>query len=192
MKMQRKPSVALAYLDAGETSAEDFHAGLNFAGVYRVPVIFVCTNDRTAPGARTGAVPETLSATLAVKALAYGVPGVRVDGGDLLAVLAATRAAAERARAGQGATFIEAVIGEGDGLGRLRGFLATENVLSAAAEATLRAEVDAEVRAALAAEEPVGPPPLRRMIEDVLAHPSAALEEELDALERLRGATVES
>ena len=137
----------LAYLDREATSAEDFHAGLNFAGVFHLPVVFVCIND--AP--RAGGAVETVSETLAVKALAYGIAGARVDGSDLFAVFAATRAAAARARNGEGATLIEAVIAEtGDPLPRVRQWLASQNMLDAAAESALRHEVDAEVAAALA------------------------------------------
>jgi 2-oxoisovalerate dehydrogenase E1 component alpha subunit len=187
MKMKRTSHVALAFLDAAETSAEDFHAGLNFAGVYRVPVIFVCINDRPLhPAAAT----ETMSETFAVKALAYGVAGVRVDGGDVFAVLAATRAAAEKARAGGGATLIEAVVGKDDGIARLRAWLAAEKILDDAAEGALSAEVERELREGLAAEKLVGRPPLHRMIEDVYARPPAALEAQLDALEALRDKTV--
>jgi TPP-dependent pyruvate/acetoin dehydrogenase alpha subunit len=115
---------------------------------------------------------------------------VRVDGGDFLAVAAAVRAAAERARKGGGATLIEAVIGEGDAIARLAAWLAVEKVLDASAEAAMRKEVDAEIRAAVAAEEPAGLPPARTIIENVLARPSAALEGQLDELERIRDRTV--
>ena len=138
--------LALAYLDREATSAEDFHAGLNFAGVFRLPVVFVCINDAAAE-----ASVETVSETLAVKALAYGIAGMRVDGSDLFAVFAATRAAVARARKGDGATLIEAVIAEGgDPLPRVRQWLASQEMLDAAAESALRHEVDTEVDVALA------------------------------------------
>jgi TPP-dependent pyruvate/acetoin dehydrogenase alpha subunit len=145
--------VALAFLDREGTSAEDFHSGLNFAGVFRVPVIFVCINGGSGPGAATSL--ETVSQTLAVKALAYGLAGVRVDGGDLLAVLAAVRDAAARARRGGGATMIEAVVAEPgapaaarDPIDRFGRWLASEKIVDAAAAAALAREVDAEVDAA--------------------------------------------
>jgi len=187
MKMKRAPHVALAFLDAAETSAEDFHSGLNFAGVYRVPAIFVCINDRALAPA---APPETVAETFAVKALAYGVAGVRVDGGDVFAVLSATRAAAERARAGRGATLVEAVVAKDDGIARLRAWLAAEKILDDAAVGALAAEVERELREALAAEQKIGRPPLHKMIEDVYARPPAALEAALEALESLRDRTV--
>jgi pyruvate dehydrogenase E1 component subunit alpha len=154
MKMQAKAEstagaggkVALAYLDREATSAEDFHAGLNFAGVFRVPAVFVCID----VAARAAASVETVSETLAVKALAYGIAGMRVDGSDLFAVYAATRAAAARARRGEGATFIEAAVAEtGDPLDRVRTWLASQNMLDAAAEGALRHDVEAELDAAL-------------------------------------------
>jgi 2-oxoisovalerate dehydrogenase E1 component alpha subunit len=139
--------LTLAYLDREATSAEDFHAGLNFAGVFRLPVVFLCINDVPAGDAPV----ETLSETLAVKALAYGIAGMRVDGSDLFAVFAATRAAVARARSGDGATLIEAVIAEGgDPLPRVRQWLASQDMLDAAAESALRHEGDTEVDVALA------------------------------------------
>ena len=137
--------VVLAYLDQGAPSTEDFHTGLNFAGVFGVPVVFVCINGAS----RGGAPVETVSETLAVKALAYGLSATRVDGNDLFAVHAATRAAADRARRGAGATLIEAVLTEaGDPLERFRAWLAGQNIADAGADAALRAEVGAEVDAA--------------------------------------------
>ncbi len=182
-KMQGKSTVALALMDAIDVDAEDFHAGLNFAAVFRVPAIFVCVNDGKRASLAT-------SETIALRALEYGIAGVRVDGGDFLAVAGAVRAAAERARKGGGATLIEAVVGEGDPIARLGAWLAAEKVLDAAAEAAMRKEVDAEIRGVVASEEPAGLPPTRAIIENVLARPSAALEEQLDELERIRDKTV--
>jgi pyruvate dehydrogenase E1 component alpha subunit len=184
-KMQKKPTVALALLEAIEVDAEDFHTGLNFAAVFRLPAIFVCVNDGQAASRLT-------SETIAVRALAYGIAGVRVDGRDFLAVAAAVREAAERARAGGGATLIEAVVGEGapDGIARFAGWLAAEKILSPADEATMRREVEAELRGALLAEEPVGPPAPHLIIENVLARPTGALEEQLDEVDRIRDKTV--
>ncbi len=187
MKMQQRTTIALAFLDSPETSAEDFHAALNFAGVYVLPVVFVCVTDRAAAAA--GRSPETLSETYAVKALAYGVGANRVDGDDVLAVLRAVREAAARARSGGGATLIEAVVERADAPERLRGFLAAEKILSAEAERALRAEVEGEVRAAFTAEEGVGRPPLESLIEDVYARPPRLLEDQLAAVEAFREET---
>jgi pyruvate dehydrogenase E1 component alpha subunit len=104
---RQKNDVALTFFGDGATSQGDFHEGLNFAGVYRIPVIFVCQNNQWAIS-----IPrkdQTRSETLAQKAIAYGIRGIQVDGNDILAVNAAAAEAAERARSGQGATLIECV-----------------------------------------------------------------------------------
>lgn len=90
----------------GATSEGDFHEGLNFAGVFKTPNVFVCYDNQFAisvPRSR-----QTASATIAQKAAAYGFRGVQVDGNDVLAVYAAAKEAAETARSGGGPTLIEA------------------------------------------------------------------------------------
>jgi len=99
--------VVMAYCGDGATSEGDFHEALNFAGVWHVPVVFVVQNNQWAIS-----VPlkkQTHSRTLAQKALAYGFPGIQVDGNDVLAVYVASREAVERARGGSGPTLIECV-----------------------------------------------------------------------------------
>src|SRR5438034_7510764 len=99
--------VVMAYFGDGATSEGDFHEALNFAGVWHVPVVFVCQNNQWAIS-----VPlkkQTHSRTIAQKALAYGLPGLQVDGNDVLAVYAATKEAVDRAREGNGPTLIECV-----------------------------------------------------------------------------------
>src|SRR5262249_57762832 len=85
----------------------DFHSAMNFAGVFRVPCVIICQNNQWAisvPSSR-----QTASPTIAVKGRAYGVPSIRADGNDVLAMYEVVREAAERARAGEGPTFIEAL-----------------------------------------------------------------------------------
>jgi pyruvate dehydrogenase E1 component alpha subunit len=91
----------------GATSEGSFHEGANFAGVMRAPAILLCNNNGWAISTPLSA--QTAAETLADKAAGYGMPGVRVDGLDVLAVYEATCEAVERARAGEGPTFIEAV-----------------------------------------------------------------------------------
>ncbi|HEX6947629.1 MAG TPA: pyruvate dehydrogenase (acetyl-transferring) E1 component subunit alpha [Acidimicrobiia bacterium] len=100
-------TVTVVYFGDGATSEVDFHSGMNFAGVWKTPTVFLCANNLYAIS-----VPyhkQTASATIAQKADAYGFPGVRVDGMDPVAVYVATRDAVERARRGDGPTLIEAM-----------------------------------------------------------------------------------
>jgi len=106
-KYRQTDDVAMTFFGDGATSEGDFHEGLNFAGVFQAPVIFVCQNNHWAisiPVAK-----QTRSKTLAQKAIAYGIPGIQVDGNDILAVYAAAKEAVDRARAGRGPTLIECV-----------------------------------------------------------------------------------
>ena len=207
-KMHHDPIVVLAYLGEGATSAEDFHAGVNFAAVYHVPAVFLCENNQWALS--TPASRQTASQTFAIKALAYGMPGVRVDGNDVLAVHAAVSEATARARTGGGPTLIEAVTYRMGGssssddphvyrdeaeeaawrakdpLVRFGAWLAATGVLDAAGVAAQRAALEEEIASAVESEERVGPPPLRSLIEDVFATPPATLEEQLADLVRVR------
>lgn len=100
-------TVFMTFCGDGGTSSNDFHCGLNFAAVYKAPVVFVVENNGWAIS-----VPQrcqTASESMAIKAQAYGMPGVRVDGNDILAVYRACKEAVDRARAGEGPTLIETV-----------------------------------------------------------------------------------
>lgn len=107
IKYRQKDDIAMVFFGDGATSEGDFHEGLNFAGVFRIPTIFVCQNNQWAIS-----IPrkkQTRSLTIAQKAIAYGISGIQVDGNDILAVYTAALEAAERARSGAGATLIECV-----------------------------------------------------------------------------------
>ncbi|MDZ4160007.1 MAG: thiamine pyrophosphate-dependent dehydrogenase E1 component subunit alpha [Anaerolineaceae bacterium] len=104
--IRKEPHVALAFFGDGATNEGAFHEAANEAGVWKLPVIFFCENNlygEGTPQSQQAAVPD-----LAVRAAAYGFPGVIVDGNDILAVYDATLVAAGRARRGEGPTFIEA------------------------------------------------------------------------------------
>lgn len=106
-KITKKDDVSLVYFGEGATSTGQFHVAMNFAGVFKAPCILFCRNNGWAistPGNK-----QTASKSIAIKALAYGMPGIRVDGNDLLAIIAVMNDAVERARAGEGPTLIEAV-----------------------------------------------------------------------------------
>jgi pyruvate dehydrogenase E1 component alpha subunit len=106
-KLRGEPGVAMAFFGDGATSEGAFHEGVNLAAVMNAPAVFVCNNNQWAIS--TPIEAQTRAETLADKAIGYGIPGVRVDGLDVLAVYEAARAAVERARAGGGPTLIEAV-----------------------------------------------------------------------------------
>ncbi len=104
-KYRKDRAAALAYFGDGGSSRGDFHEGLNMAGVFQLPVLFLCQNNQWAislPRER-----QTSSKTIAQKAIAYGFEGIQVDGNDIFAVYKATKDALEKARKGGGPTLIE-------------------------------------------------------------------------------------
>jgi pyruvate dehydrogenase E1 component alpha subunit len=180
-------AVVMAFCGDGATSEGDFHEALNFAGVWHVPVIFVVQNNQWAIS-----VPlkkQTHSKTIAQKALAYGVPGLQVDGNDVLAVHVACRDAVERARAGDGPMLLECVtyrLGvhttaddptkyrsaeeveaweRKDPLTRFGAYLQKKNLL----DEGLADSVDAEIAAAVQRFEAVGPADALTMFEHAYA-----------------------
>lgn len=104
-RYRREPVAAVVWFGDGATSKGDFHEGLNMAGVFRLPVVFICQNNQWAISVPLSG--QTAAGTLAQKALAYGFEGVQVDGNDVFAVYRATREALTKARGGGGPTFIE-------------------------------------------------------------------------------------
>ena len=107
-KVKNEPSCAIVYFGDGAVSNGDFHEGVHFAAIHRLPVVFFCENNKYAisvPSSLQSATP-----TVAEKAAAYGIPGVTVDGQNILAVYDATVFALERARRGDGPTLLEALV----------------------------------------------------------------------------------
>ena len=170
-RARREDSVVLCYFGDGASSEGVCQEAMNFAGVYQAPIVFVCVNNQWAisiPRSR-----QTRAKTLAHRALAYGFPGIQVDGNDLLAMVTATREAIARAREGRGPSLIEAVtyrlaphstaddpkkyqdpaevkLWEArEPLPRLRRYLQAKGVVDDALHARFEAEVDAEVRDAV-------------------------------------------
>jgi 2-oxoisovalerate dehydrogenase E1 component alpha subunit len=206
-KIKKEDVACLVYFGDGATSSNDFHNGVNFAGVFKTPVVFFCRNNGWAISVPTER--QTGSATFAEKGVAYGVPGVRVDGNDLFAVVKATRDAVARAARGEGPTLIEALTyrlsghstsddpkayrPEGtldpwrqlDPLARLRPHMEQRHGWSDDKQRAMEAEVDAEIKAAVAAAEQTAPPSLDSMFEDVFATLPWHLEEQREEL--LRG-----
>jgi len=190
-QLRGEKSAAIAYFGDGGSSTGEFHAGLNFAGVFRTPNVFFCSNNQYAislPFAK-----QTAAGSIAVKAAGYGFPGVRVDGNDILAVVRVTRDALERARAGKGPTLIEALTyrmsahsssddathyrseeeveawRRKDPIHRFAAYLKKEGLLTDQAEAAAAVEAREEVQRAVAACEAAPPVPPESLVEDVYA-----------------------
>lgn len=188
-KITGKKDVVLVYFGDGATSQGDFHVSCNFAGVYKTPTIFFCRNNQWAIS-----VPlerQTASENLAIKAQAYGIEGVRVDGNDVLGVYSVSRQAAERARAGQGPTLVEALTyrqgphstsddprayrddreveawKKKDPLLRLKTYLIEQGYWSAQEDSQLEEELKSLIQKELKKAEKIGPPPLVTLFEDV-------------------------
>ncbi|MGH8957164.1 MAG: pyruvate dehydrogenase (acetyl-transferring) E1 component subunit alpha [Acidimicrobiia bacterium] len=106
-KLKGESRIAITYFGDGATSEGDFHEAMNFAAVFSLPCVFFCQNNGWAISLPRE--EQTRSETIAQKAIAYGMPGVQIDGNDLLGVYHATREAVDRARRGGGPTLIEGV-----------------------------------------------------------------------------------
>ncbi len=203
-RMKGGDGVAVTYFGDGATSSNDFHTGMNFAGVYQAPVIFLCQNNGWAislPVER-----QTAAETLADKALGYGVPGVRVDGNDVLAMYTATKEAVERARRGEGPTFIEALTYRmgphsssddptryrstqevagwqlRDPLLRFRRYLEQRGIWDDQKEEALWADVREEIAEAVKAAEAAEPVPVSSLFDDIYETPTPQLEAQRAAL----------
>ncbi len=181
LKLKGTQHVAVGFVGDGATSEGDFHEALNCAGVYQVPLVTVIQNNQWAislPRARTSA-----SQTLAQKCIAYGMDGMQVDGNDILAMIAATREAVERARNGGGPTLIEAVTYRlgvhttaddpkkyrsdeeverwrpRDPLIRFWTYLKNKNIMNDQARELVEEEITKEIAAAVASAEAYRPDP---------------------------------
>jgi pyruvate dehydrogenase E1 component alpha subunit len=209
-KLRGERAVAIAYFGDGATSEGAFHEGANLAGVMRAPLILFCNNNQWAISTPLDA--QTAAPTLADKAIGYGMPGVRVDGADVLAVYEATRDAAARARAGDGPTFIEAVTyrtaphatADDPGayidqerveeekrtecVGRFEGYLRRLGVLDDATAGQVRADAAEAMRAGIAAAEAEPPPDPGLVFEHAYADPPPGLAADLAELRRILGA----
>jgi 2-oxoisovalerate dehydrogenase E1 component alpha subunit len=184
-KLRREDVVALACFGEGATSAGDFHNGMNFAGVMKAPVVFFCRNNGWAlsfPASR-----QTGSSTFWGKGIAYGIPGVPVDGNDLLAVHQAVHAAVLRASRGEGATIVEATTSrETDALVRVRQHLEGRRLWSEKDEAEHAARVRSEIDVAVAQAGREPAPPRESMFDDVYGQMPWNLREQREEMDKWR------
>ncbi len=212
-KLQKHDTVAMAYLGDGATSSNDFHTAMNFAAVFKAPVVFVCQNNHWSISIPTHR--QTASESIAIKAVAYGMPGVKVDGNDPEAVYAACAAAVDRARSGGGPTLVECETyrmgahsssddptryrdqaevdawKKRDPIDRTRARLIKLKGLTEAGDVLLREELLRQINAAIKEAEALPNPPMTTLFEDVYFdlpwHLKAQQEEFRVALERAGG-----
>jgi len=201
---------ALVFFGDGATSQGAFHEGANFAGVMRAPLVLLCNNNQWAIS--TPLEAQTAAESLAEKAAGYGMPGVRIDGTDVLAVYEAVRDGVQRARAGGGPTFVEAVtyraaphataddpsvyidqerVAEArrnECLLRFGDYLKRTGALDAETEAEIRAEAEAHIRDGMRLAELEPPADLAEVFAHVYADPPASLAEDLRELRRVLSA----
>jgi pyruvate dehydrogenase E1 component alpha subunit len=208
-KLNGNQSAVMAYLGDGATSKGDFHEGLNFAGVFAVPVVFVCQNNQWAIS-----VPlkrQTAAKTLAQKAIAYGFSGIQVDGNDIFAVYRATKDALEQAREGLGPTLIECVtyrMGDHttaddaaryrgrdevelwrkrDPIERLKKYMEEQSLWSKSYDQALYSEAKEKVEQAVHEQENFPPPDPRDIFRFTFHELTAELEEQLESFLNANG-----
>lgn len=208
MKLKGDRKIAVAYMGDGATSEGDFHVAMNFAGVYKIPVLFFCQNNQWSISVNIK--QQTASDSIAAKTVAYGFDGVQVDGNDALAVYSATKDAADRIRSGGGPFLVEALTyrmgahsssddprlyredaeveewKRRDPIARMLRYVQQQGIWSMEQQESLEERLNAEILEAVAAAEKAGPPPIDSLIEDVFATAPANLKEQLQALQQSR------
>ena len=207
-------NVAMAYIGDGGSSEGDFHEALNFAGALEAPCVFILQNNGWAISVPTRS--QTKATNLSKRAEGYGIPGVRVDGNDVLATYHVTREAVERARRGEGPTLIETVTyrvkphtvaddpsryrtdadNEGwdakDPVLRLRTHLLNEGLMTEESEAALLKEVANEFEAALKEADSYPDPEPAEILDHVFAEPTPQLRRQREQILNEQGSSEES
>ena len=202
MGMRKERNVSLVYFGDGATSTGEFHVAMNFAGVFKAPCIFLCKNNQWAISLHF--TRQTASASIAMKAMAYGFEGIRVDGNDILAVYTSTKHAVDNARLGLGPTLIEAVTyrmgphsssddpsryrdakeveewRKRDPITRFRLFLQTKGLWEEKWEEEIRGKVEEELNAAVKEQEEAPKPSIESMFTDVYAEMPQNLKEQME------------
>jgi pyruvate dehydrogenase E1 component alpha subunit len=211
-KLKGETAVAIAFFGDGATSEGSFHEGANFAAVTGAPLVLLCNNNQWAIS--TPLEAQTRAETLADKAVGYGMPGVRVDGADVLAVYEATRDAVTRARAGEGPTFVEAVTyrtmphataddqrayidldrveeeKQRECVGRYERYLRRLGVLDDETAEAVRTEAAEAMRAGIAQAEAEPEPDVALLFEHAYVDPPPSFGHELAELRRILGGPV--
>ncbi|MAB81799.1 MAG: pyruvate dehydrogenase (acetyl-transferring) E1 component subunit alpha [Planctomycetes bacterium] len=208
-KIRKDDTVFMTYFGDGATSSNDFHAGMNFAAVRKAPVVFVCENNQWAIS--TPVSMQSGSETMAQKAIAYGMPGVRVDGNDILAVYRVCKEAVDRARRGEGPTMVETVTyrmgshssaddasryrdqeeferwRQRDPILRFQKYLRRRELWTEEWEQEISENFSATLAAAVKHAEASDKPTIQSMFEEVYMNPSKQLLEQMEQLLSLKG-----
>jgi pyruvate dehydrogenase E1 component alpha subunit len=208
-KLKGERACAVAFFGDGATSEGSFHEGANFAAVTGAPLLLLCNNNQWAIS--TPLEAQTRAETLADKAIGYGMPGVRVDGTDVLACYEAAREAVARARAGEGPTFIEAFSyrtaphataddprayidlerveeeKKGECVGRFEGYLRRAGILHDDLAESIRTEAADAMRAGITAAEAEPPADVSLLFEHAYVDPPASFGSDLEELRRTLG-----
>jgi pyruvate dehydrogenase E1 component alpha subunit len=201
-RIQKDHVVSVAFLGDGATSSNDFHSGMNLAGVMKAPVLFLCVNNQYAISLPVS--KQTAAEALWKKGEAYGMPGVQVDGQDAIAIYRAVKTAADRARAGEGPTLIEVLTYRLDAhsssddasryrdpaeaapwrdpLAVMREHLQAFGLWDEAQEAALLARIQAELNEAVQQAQAASPPDWATLFQDVTAEPSPGLKRQYQEL----------
>ena len=207
LALKGSDAIAAVLFGDGATSEGAFHEGANIAAVMRAPLVLVCNNNQWAISTPLSA--QTAAARLADKALGYGMPGLRVDGHDVLAVYEAVREGVARARAGDGPTFVEAVTyrsaphataddpslyidpervaaeQERDCVALYEAYLTRLGLLDEQRADEVRAEALATMREAIEAAEAEAPADPELVFSHAFADPPPSFERDLDELRRV-------
>jgi pyruvate dehydrogenase E1 component alpha subunit len=208
-KIRKEPRCALAYIGDGGTSEGSFYEAINLAGAKQLPIVFMIVNNKWAIS-----VPieeQTAARTLAQKAIAAGIPGVQVDGNDVLAVRDVVETALDKARSGGGPTVVEALsyrlsdhttaddatryrsneeVTEAwklEPLVRMRALLQARGILDEAGEQAMKARYTQEVEAAVKEYLNTPKQSVDAMFDYLFANPPSALAEQKQIAKRFAG-----
>jgi pyruvate dehydrogenase E1 component subunit alpha len=200
MKLRGDQNIAIAYMGDGATSEGDFHVAMNFAGVFKVPVLFFCQNNQWSISVNVK--QQTASESIAMKSIAYGFDGAVVDGNDAVAVYNVTSKAAESVRGGNGPFLIEALTyrmgahsssddprmyrsdeeveewRKRDPIQRMQKYLEENDYWNEKDQSLLEEKLNQEILEAVAAAEKLPPPSRETLFEDVYSEILPHLEEQ--------------
>jgi pyruvate dehydrogenase E1 component alpha subunit len=203
MKLQGHKNITVAYMGDGATSEGDFHVAMNFAGVFKVPVVFFCQNNQWSISVNIK--QQTASESIAMKSIAYGFQGTVVDGNDVVAVFTAMNSAAQHAREGNGPFLIEAVTyrmgahsssddprmyrsdeeveewRKRDPIQRMQNYLIENGFWSEQEQTALEERLNQGILDAVAEAEKLPPPPVETLFDDVFRDVLPHLAEQRDA-----------